>query len=83
MRSRGFLLATCRLVLALYPSIWRARYGAELEDVLEQHRVTPSTVADLAISALRAHRNLELGLWRRSRWLNGCGRASVRCCSPR
>jgi hypothetical protein len=61
MSTRGWLRATCRFVLALYPSTWRARYGAELEDVLEQHRVTPSTVADLAVSALHAHRHPELG----------------------
>ena len=61
MRTRGFLLAASRLALALYPAAWRDRYGTELEDVLEQHRVTPSTVADLAASALRAHRHPELG----------------------
>lgn len=61
MRSRGRLRAICGLVLALYPSSWRARYGAELEDALDQHRVSPSTVADLAISALRAQRHPELG----------------------
>ncbi len=61
MRTRGWLRATCRLVLALYPGTWRARYGAELEEVLDQHRVTPSTVADLAASAIHAHRHPELG----------------------
>ena len=61
MRSRGWLRATAGLVLLLYPASWRTRYGAELEEILEQHRVTPSTVADLAVSALRAHRHAELG----------------------
>ena len=61
MRPRGFLRTASRLVLAVYPAAWRDRYGAELEDVLEQHNVTPSTVADLAASAIRAHRHPELG----------------------
>ena len=61
MKSQGLLRAASRLVLAVYPAAWRDRYGAELEDVLDQHRVTPSTVADLAASALRAHRHPELG----------------------
>lgn len=61
MRSRGSLRSACQLVLTLYPGAWRARYGAELEEVLDQHRVTPSTLADLAVSAIRAHRHPELG----------------------
>jgi hypothetical protein len=61
MKPSGFLRATCGLVLAAYPASWRARYGAELEDVLDQHRLTLSTVVDLAIGALDAHRHAELG----------------------
>jgi hypothetical protein len=61
MRPGRSLRAACRLVLALYPHAWRARYSSEIEDVLEQHLVTPSTVVDLAVSALRAHRHPELG----------------------
>jgi hypothetical protein len=34
-----------------YPAWWRARYGAELLDVLDQHDVTPRTVANLLVHA--------------------------------
>ncbi len=61
MKTRGMLRATCRLVLAAYPASWRARYGAELEDVLDQHRVSVSTVLDLVVQAFAAHRHPELG----------------------
>ncbi len=61
MRSRGWLRATAGLVLLLYPASWRTRYRAELEEALDQHRVTPSTIADLAMSAIHAHRHPELG----------------------
>ena len=61
MKPSRILRATCGLVLATYPTTWRARYGAELEDVLDQHRLTLSTVVDLAIGALDAHRHAELG----------------------
>jgi hypothetical protein len=61
MKFGGFLRAMCGLVLAAYPASWRARYGAELEDVLDEHRLTPSTLVDLAFGALDAHRHSELG----------------------
>ena len=61
MKPGGLLRATCRLVLAAYPASWRARYGAELEDVLDQHRVSLSTVLDLVVRAFDAHRHPELG----------------------
>ena len=60
MKRSGVLRATCGLILAAYPASWRARYGAELEDVLDQHRLTLSTVVDLAKGALDAHRHSEL-----------------------
>ena len=60
-RPRGLLRGISRLVLALYPAAWRARYGPELEEVLDHHRVTVSTVVDLTLSALDAHRHPELG----------------------
>ena len=47
MRPRGLLLITCRLALALYPAAWRDRYNRELEEVLEQHGATTTTVVDL------------------------------------
>jgi hypothetical protein len=61
MRSRGWLRATAGLVLLLYPASWRTRYGPELEEALDQHHVTPSTIVDLAASASHAHRHPELG----------------------
>jgi hypothetical protein len=61
MKPTGVLRTTCGLVLAAYPASWRARYGAELEDILDQHRLTLSTIVDLAIGALDAHRHTELG----------------------
>ena len=61
MRIRGWLRGTCRLVLDLYPSAWRARYGAELAEVLDQHQITVLTVVDLAVSAVVAHRHPDLG----------------------
>ena len=61
MRSRGWLRATAGLVLLVYPASWRTRYGPELEEALDQHRVTPSTITDLAASAFHAHRHPELG----------------------
>jgi hypothetical protein len=71
MKPSGFLRATCGLVLAAYPASWRARYGAELEDVLDQHRLTLSTVVDLTSGALDAHRHTEL---RASEMVSGSGK---------
>lgn len=61
MRSRGWLRTACALVLKLYPGAWRARYGAELADILDRRAVTASTLLDLAVSALDAHRHPEVG----------------------
>jgi hypothetical protein len=61
MKPSGFLRATCGLVLVAYPASWRARYSVELEDVLDQHRLTLSTIVDLAMGAIDAHRHSELG----------------------
>ncbi len=60
MKPGCFFRAACRLILAVYPASWRARYGAELDHVLDQHRLTLSTVVDLAIGAFDAHRHAEL-----------------------
>lgn len=60
MRSRGVLRVMCRLVLGLYPGAWRARYGPEIEDVLDHHQLSASTVLDLTAGALDAHRHPEL-----------------------
>lgn len=61
MRPNALLRSACGLVLAAYPATWRARYGAEVEEVLDQHRVSVSTVVDLAFGAFDAHRHPELG----------------------
>jgi hypothetical protein len=60
MNHRSVLRAACSLLLALYPEAWRARYRDEVEDVLDQHRVTTSTVLDLAAGAVHAHRHPDL-----------------------
>ena len=61
MRSRRWLRSTCSLILKLYPGAWRARYGVELENILDHREVTASTVLDLTVSALHAHRHPEVG----------------------
>lgn len=71
MKRSGFLRASCGLILAAYPASWRARYGAELADVLDQHRLTLSTIVDLAFGALDARRHSELGA---SEMVSGSGR---------
>ena len=43
-----------RLLVRLYPRPWRARYGAELEALLEQTPATPSAVLDLLRGAAAA-----------------------------
>lgn len=43
-----------RLILRLYPSGWRERYGEEYAAVLEQHRLDPRTLLDVAYGALDA-----------------------------
>lgn len=48
-----------RWLIRLYPRAWRERYEDEMLAVLEQHRITPSTVVDLLIGALDA--NLHYG----------------------
>jgi hypothetical protein len=41
-------------VLRLYPPAWRARYGAEMADVLARHRLTGRTLLDLGRGAVDA-----------------------------
>jgi hypothetical protein len=62
MKCSGFIRSTCGLILAVYPASWRARYGAELDDALDQHRLTLSTVVDLALGAFDAQRHSELAI---------------------
>jgi len=42
-----------RLLLALYPAAWRARYGDELADLLDETGVRPAVVVDVARAAIR------------------------------
>lgn len=44
-----------RAVLGLYPSAWRARYGAEVSDLLDGRPLTWSDTLDLARGAVDAH----------------------------
>ena len=44
-----------RLVLALYPKAWRARYARELDALLEDDPPGPAALFDLLGGALRAH----------------------------
>jgi hypothetical protein len=44
-----------RLLLALHPRAWRARYGAEFRELLEATPLTARTVLDVVRNALRQH----------------------------
>jgi WD domain, G-beta repeat len=44
-----------RLMVRLYPRRWRRRYSDELLAVLDEHRSSPRTVANLALGALGTH----------------------------
>lgn len=49
-----------RMLLRLYPSRWRARYGTEMEDLLADQALTPRLALDLLRGALDAHLHPEL-----------------------
>ena len=42
-----------RLLLSLYPGAWRARYAAEVEELVEAVGLSPRTALDLVVSAMR------------------------------
>jgi len=44
-----------RLILRLYPSAWRRRYGEELSDLLDEMPSTPATTLDLLRGAATLH----------------------------
>lgn len=44
-----------RLMVSLYPRRWRRRYRDELLALLEEHRSSPRTVANLALGAVGTH----------------------------
>jgi hypothetical protein len=44
-----------RSLVQLYPRVWRERYGAEFEALLEVEPLRPSTLLDLACGAGLAH----------------------------
>jgi hypothetical protein len=45
------------ILLRLYPRSWRARYGEEFLDLLEQRPISPSDVLDVVVSAVDARRH--------------------------
>jgi hypothetical protein len=55
-----------RLLVALYPRKWRATFGEEFAALLEDTRLTPSAVLDVAVGAgklrVSGHRRLMLVL---------------------
>jgi hypothetical protein len=55
-----------RLLVALYPREWRETFGDELAALLEETRLTPAVIIDVAIHAARlrvgTHRRLTLVL---------------------
>lgn len=42
-----------RLLLRLYPRVWRERYGAELSDLIDETGLSPRAVIDVARGAAR------------------------------
>jgi len=48
-------MSTRDWLVRLYPAAWRARYGAELADILEQQSLSPRLVTDVLLGALDAH----------------------------
>jgi hypothetical protein len=59
-----------RLLVRLYPRIWRERYGDELAALLEERPSGPFDVADVLLGALDAHLHLR-GLGHRSEHRKG------------
>ncbi|AFM41476.1 hypothetical protein Desaci_2534 [Desulfosporosinus acidiphilus SJ4] len=46
-----------RWLLKLYPRVWRERYEDEMLIVLEEHKITPTTMFDLLLGAIDANFN--------------------------
>ena len=65
MKPSGVLRRACGLVLAAYPATWRARYGDELEEVLDQ----------LGVAGLDGARLIEI--WNKIDQLDGEKRARI------
>lgn len=53
-----------RWILGLYPQAWRARYGDEMEALLDEYPASWLTGADLMLGALAAHGDQVRGLLR-------------------
>lgn len=47
--------SAARLLVRLYPRVWRERYGAEFEALLEAEQLRASTLVDLVCGASLAH----------------------------
>jgi hypothetical protein len=52
---------SARWLVRLYPSAWRERYGAELEDLLDTQPDSPRVIVDVLLGAVDAHVHPELG----------------------
>jgi hypothetical protein len=50
----GRMTRAAQALLVLYPRRWRDRYGAEMRELLAQHRVSARTVLDLLFGAVDA-----------------------------
>jgi hypothetical protein len=63
-----------RLLVALYPRKWRATFGEEFAALLEDTRLTPRAVLDVAVSAgkLRASGHRRLAIVLASLLWSGC-----------
>ena len=53
MRTSPMHRRAVRVALMLYPRWWRARYGAELQDLLDERPPTVGVLVDIARSAMR------------------------------
>lgn len=51
-----------RLLLRLYPARWKERYGQEFSDLLQSEEARPSTLADVARSAISEHISPTVGV---------------------
>ncbi len=67
--------AMAKILLKLYPKDWQARYGEEMENLLNDYKVTFHTLVDLTMNVVKAQLFWERkGLWR---WQFALGIAMV------
>jgi hypothetical protein len=53
-----------RLLIAMHPRLWRARYGEEFRALLENGPLTPAVVLDVLRNAARLHASAHAGVLR-------------------